>query len=315
MLMSAFATSLARVSGVNEGHPHTQRFSLVGDKGPQLREAPTVQPSTLLLAGLHTVADIGQILHDDGSTRRNAIYDTAGNDVVAITTEASLFATEDLQSASGRFSPFSLALSLLSEDTGFDVFPTSFAKELPFAGDGGAVDPKVNPNCYRVWSHNGSNGFDDDVQEESSVPVNKIGCTCGAFNGPQKHVWEMKRDRDFARGCREPGRCGLPIHLKCVDVVSRRASGRMRARCLAASFPASEHRLDRFRGLNASLNMQIAHKVWEFVFQTAISKMMQPDAVLFVGAPSSSANRVKRLGELPQRFEQNRCLLWRRIQG
>lgn len=302
--MTASGTHLRSVARVDKDCSNTSGFSFVADERPQLRKAPAVQSTTLFLSPFHAVANIGQIFHDDGSTRQNRINDAAGKNMIAIATKTSLLATEDLQSTFGRFGPFGLTLPFLPKDASFDIFPTSFAKKFPFAGDCRSVDAKINTNCHRVLNNNGGRRFNDNMQKESSISVNKIGRANIACNSQKEHGGKMKRNGHFSRCRRKPNGCSLPIHFKSVDVVSRRASRRMRAERFTPLFSSRECGLDGFCGFDTSLNMEITHKIGKRIFESSVSQMMQPNAVFFIGFPCGIANSVEGNGKLPRCFEQ-----------
>lgn len=265
--MTAAGASLTGVTRVDEGHAYADGFRLVGDKTAQLCEAPAMQTAVESVRCLHPLADVGQVFQNDGPTRWDAVNDAAGEDVVAISSEACLFAPEDSQAALCRLGSFGLALAFLTKQTGFDVLPLAFAEEPPLTGDGWTVDPQINTNRHIVCLDDGGWRFDGDVQGESSAPMHEV-CRANLAPGrPGEDGGEMKRDNNTTgRGGKRCCSSG-PVDLERVDVVAGWACGRVRARSLPPLLAAGKCRLDGLCCLDASLDVQIAHKGWKAVFQ------------------------------------------------
>ncbi len=180
--------------------------------------------------------------------------------MIAVPTESRLLAPEDSQPALCRFCSLGLAGTLLAEKTGLDFFPVAFAEKRRVTGNGGTVDAKIDADGLLDRPNLGGRRFDDNVQKESSIPMNKIGRADFAFRSPREHGRKAERNRDASFRGRQPHGMIRPVHRASVDVVARRAHSRMWAGSLPPLLTPCEGRLDGLRCLDASLNMKIAHQ-------------------------------------------------------
>lgn len=303
--MAALTASLGRVARVDERHPNANGFSLVGNERSELGKTPTVQTTPLLLTDFSVAADISQIFQDDSPTRSYGVHDTSRNDVIAVSSEACLFATEDPQTPLGALGPFGLALPFPAEEACFYVLPTSFTDKLPITGHGGSINAEIDADdgvirCYDWRWH-----FDNDVEPESSFVEDKIGGAGFSCYCPRKNTRKEERDIDSSFHGGQANHSRNPVNLERVNVVSWRAAERFRA---GNSHPFSfqrKGRLDSLSSLHPGLDVMVTHKVWELLFKIAIGGVVEAYSIFLLGVPSDATHGVKSYSELSRSFQQD----------
>ena len=296
--VSASRAGLAGLPWVDNDDPGAEPFRFVFDKGPQLLEAPAVEPPALFLAGLCSFADIGQVLQNDGCPGGSRGDDVFGEDVVAVAPESSLASREDFKAAFGRLGSFGLKFAALTENPVFGVFPPAFSEKFAIAGDRRAVDPEINADA--VITVGGWRGkLDDDVKPPVSFFQNQVGGADLATGERLEIGRYFEGERHLPGGAAESDLAICPINPESVAVVAGRAKAAFRTGNLAVGiFAESESRTDRLGGFDAGLDMQVADQKRVAVFEPAIGKVVKLDAVFLVSLPSCLANVIKAVGEL-----------------
>lgn len=315
VLMSTAGACLTGVSRINERHLRAFGLGLVGDKASQLGKTPAVQPTLLTaFSASDTLANVLEVLQDNGAARRHSINNPLTQNMITVPAEPGLLATEDLQAAFATFGPFGLQVTFPAKQAVLDFFPVALSEKLLVAGDGWAVDAKINANRGVVGFDYWRRRLDNGVQKESSVPLDQISRANPARCRPSENIRQGKGH------CNPPCRGGKPdgsvrpVQAKRVDVVAGRAECRMGARRLAFLPVAREGRLQRLCRLDSCLDVQITDKIGQAALQRSVSKVVQGHTVLLIELPTNGTNSVKRLGKLPRCLKQDTSLLGGRRQ-
>jgi hypothetical protein len=305
VLVTALAASLTRVPWVDEDHTDSPVFRLVGHEGTQLGITPTMQASVLFaVPALDTLAKVSQVLQDNCAARWNSVHDAAGQDMVTVTAEACLPATEDLQATFAALGPFGLALALLPEDASFNFFPVAFSKEGWNGSYGRPVDPKINSYYGVVRLDNRGWYLDTDAEPETPFTINKVSRADLAGLGPCKYFRHVKWNHDANKSRCQICRIGFPIDLEGTLSIERWARYGMRAPHLLSLFSECECGFDCSSCLDTGLNVQVTYQVREPGLKHTVCHVMQANAILFIGIPGNLANSIKCLSELPTGFCQ-----------
>ena len=181
MLMSTFATGLARVARVDLDHSDTMCLCLVLDKRVQLGKAPTMQASLVvnvlvLLASAHLggLSKVLEIFQDDSCPCGSVLYNAFAEDVVMVSASPKLFPAQLLEVSLGRASAFGLQLSFQPEGTPFLFFPASLTQEVPSRGDCWAIETQVNTD-HLVRCNNGRfKDADNDMEPIAALAIAQV---------------------------------------------------------------------------------------------------------------------------------------------
>ena len=103
----------------------------------------------------------------------------------------------------------------------------------------------------------------------------------------------------------------LPIQNKSVQVVTRRATQRLRAPCFQSLLLSGNCRLNRFGNFLSGLNMQVANKIRQSILTMTVGKVVKRVGITVVLFPPSTADGIERLSKLSHRFMQNIDLFYR----
>ena len=102
----------------------------------------------------------------------------------------------------------------------------------------------------------------------------------------------------------------LPIQNKSVQVVTRRATQRLRAPCFQSLLLSGNCRLNRFGSFLSGLNMQVGNKIRQRILTMTVGKVVKRVGITVVLFPISAANGIERLSKLLHRFMQNIVLFY-----
>jgi len=107
----------------------------------------------------------------------------------------------------------------------------------------------------------------------------------------------------------------FPAHFECMKIVAWRAINRLGTRN-PASFPSLAYsRLDRFRSLLTSLNMQVGDKSGISIFTVSVSQPMQGVSIAISLLPAYLADTIERGSELTNRVFQHFNLFFARMKS
>ncbi len=312
--MPALMTSLAGMAWVDHNHANASGFGLVDDEVLELGKRPGMQSPPLSFAALDPASDVGQVLKYDGSPGLHGLDNLLGENVVTVTAESSLPAANLAEPTLGRFGSLALTLPLLAEDPGLNVLPLSMAEKPQIAGDGGAVDAKVDTNGLFVGADLWGRKIDNDVRPPTRRLVNQVAGANFTADHWEKVIRQNERNRYPTGRGGQANRSGCPVDLERVDVVSWWAGARMRTRNLAALSGQRQCGRNGFRGLDAGLNVQVADKLGEFSLEAAVGQLVERNAVLLFRVPSDTTDDVKCRRELTGCLRESVGLLGGRIQ-
>ncbi|HVB09510.1 MAG TPA: hypothetical protein VNM16_03980, partial [Bacillota bacterium] len=123
-----------------------------------------LQAPALLLASLHAVADVGQVLEDQGCAGLHGLDHTLGEHMVAVPAETFLAARDPAQVTLGRPCAFRLERAAQTERAGLHFAPVALTEELGLGCHGGARNAEVNANHLATGFGNGLRGSDDNME-------------------------------------------------------------------------------------------------------------------------------------------------------
>lgn len=184
-LVTAPATGLRRMPGVNLDDTDTSCLCLVLDTGVQVRERPTMQASLVLslltvwFASSHlgTLSNVLEIFQDDGSTRGRVLNDALGEDMVMVFASPKLFAAQLLEMSLGRAAAFGLQFAFQAEGASFLFLPSSLPKKLAIGGHSRSIEAEINSNRLLRWLYSGFRNGYHDMEGEVALAVAQISTT------------------------------------------------------------------------------------------------------------------------------------------
>lgn len=307
--VSAFVALLACVAWVTKVYADTPSECLVQQETFEPGKAPRVETTSLLLAGLHTISDIGQVFQDDGCAGLLGPDDALGEHMVTVFAETVEPSAELFEMSLGRFGAFRLKLPAQSEGTGLDFTPAALAEEQGSADHGRTFDPEVY--AYRDVCRNDLEvrSLHDDVEEQSTFLADaEVGGADLPVDVPLIIGGDRERNmlpsldagqRDSAIVKLDVGRSG---------VIPDGTHRRRRARDFFAFLFECSGRLEGFGGLDSRLADKLGREirggslgvVGQFVDLNAV------DAAQF---PPDGADPIERLGEQVSGLAQDGVLL------
>jgi len=310
--MAATGTSLGCVTRVDTQNLHPLGFRLVGEKHPELGEAPGVQaaarfPTPLPGAG----ADVHQVLHHNYGAGLDGIDDTPTQHMVAVAPEAVDLPGQLAEVPLGRAGAFALEAATEPEVPALDLLPAAFAKESVVGTDSRARKAQVHPNdiSRRLELHVGDG--DDDMQPEPPFAVDQVGAVeadglvqnaLGVRVNGERHL-ETPTDRGQAHGAL------LWLDGIRAGVVADRDKRSARTGGFLPLLSADQSGLHGFRRPHARGNHQLRGEVGEPLAQTVVRGVVQPDAVLLRMHPAVGAHGVEAFGVLAEGFQERVRLL------
>jgi len=307
----ALLTGMARI---DSDHTAAQCFGLVFKEAFELRERPGVKSSLgLSPPRLHSRSNVGQVLHHDGGSRRDALQNALAQYVIAIPSEPCVTAREASKVALGALRAFGLQFSLQAEAALADFTPALLAVHPSVRCHGGAADAQINTNRLPVVHELGRWDTQADMKRKSPLAVDQIGRAYLVTSHRLGVGRDIEVDLLAAGRCGQVDNTSRPVDFERANVEPWRAEHGRRAVDLAALLTARYSGLDRLRCLLASLNMQVRIEIWYQNAAIAIGQFMKRVGIAFTQPPSFSANMVKRYGKLLHRFKQDFRLLWCRF--
>ena len=171
--VAATVALLASVARINVHDVYASERALVGQKILQPLESPTVHATALLLAALRPGTDVGEIFERYGVTLLNGVYDTSGDDVIAILAETIYPTAKLLQVALCRAGAFRLKGPAEPEILLFDLTPATPTKELSFAGNSRTHYAKVDSYDPAGWGNGFGLSSHCDMQPEATLAISE----------------------------------------------------------------------------------------------------------------------------------------------
>src|SRR5579875_1808765 len=209
MGMPAARAGLRGMAGVDTDHDAPLRLRFVGEKAPELGEAPGMQAATRLPATLLGAAeDANQVLHDDHGAGLDGVDDLPAQNVVAVAPEAVDLPGQLAEMPLGRAGAFALEAATKPEVPALDLLPTAFAHEVVVGADDRARKAHVHSHDLprRVELHIGDG--DDEMQPELTFAVDQVGAvvadgliqqTLSVLTDGTRHNWLVGWDAFLPR--------------------------------------------------------------------------------------------------------------------
>jgi hypothetical protein len=338
-LIPTSRTRLRGVPWVNALNVNAAFLCLVVGKRKQLRERPTMElalgPDVLIrfpTSHLRGLADIREVLKDDGRTSRDTVHDAFGKHMVTIPVEPSLLSPQFLEVAFGAFASVGLQRTLQAKETTVAFLPLCVAKKVPCGSDRRAIESQVDTHHRLVLLNSWFGDIDHDMQPPASVAETQISRGSGVADVLLAEAWNPKPDRHLARAGRKADGLVGPIERVGMHIVANRALFRLRAPDGFKDRNLPTHLLrfgdafgvgrflfglpgkgtfEGFGGFDAGLNEQIRDQPGTAGLGVIIGGVMQAHAVLLVCVPPVGTHQIVGIGELLQCRVQCIALLTR----
>lgn len=316
-LEGAPATRLRRVARVNRLYPDTACFRLVGEIVLEDGKRPGMQPALTSVgyACPHPRAYVGQIFHHQCGTGLKSIHNTATYYMIMVPTPPGRFTGESAQVPFGACGPFLLQSTAKSEGSSIQFPPAPFTVEAIIRGNGVPGNPQVTAHHHVGFLHFWGRKSHADMQIPTPPLVDQI--RRSRWMACIGHVigWHPEGDGLPPTRGGKSHRCTDPIQLVGVQVVARGAGNGLWATRLPVLLEESKRAFDRFSGLDAGLNMEVAHQSRRGPFAFLVGQMVQFDAVPLGCLPTGQTHQIERRGELMRCFRQHFGLLRRRVKA
>lgn len=311
------ATAVAPLGGMPRVYSHdlaAEGLSLVLQEALELSKAPRVEPPLgFSTPSLASSPDVGQVLDHNGGSWLNAFEDRSGKHVVAIPSEALFSPSEASKVPSGRFRTIGLQRTFESEDSPDYFLHVPVAMKAIIRGNCGASDTEINSDSLAVRGECDIRQVDNDVKENSPLPVNKIS---GSGRTPHRILGISRESKGHLNPTTSGGQVHdaiLPVDVEGVQVEARRTEERLRASGLQALLLSGYRRLHGFGGLLPGLNMQVGDQLGGRGLTVPVGQAMKCIGIALTLLPTHAAYGIERLGELPYRFKQSLSLFLRRL--
>lgn len=298
--MPAGVAHLGGMPGVYAGHRYALLIGLVLDEGLQLSERPSVQAAGLSpVVDLDATADVLEVLQHHGSARRAGGDDLFGEDVVAVTAEASLSAAHDSQVALSGLGPLGLQSAAQVEVAALDCSPTLLAEEAVVGGDGRLGQAKINADDLGVRSYLGSWQVNNDVQPPLVCSLNQVGGEDRCADVLLGIARDAEGDGHASYNSGKANGSLRPVDLERVRVEARRTLSRFRTGYLPALTLQNKGAPQGFGGLQAGLAVQVGDEGGMGFLQRVVGGVVETHTVLLVVGPAVGADRVEDRSEEP----------------
>lgn len=312
--MTTAGAGFGSVARVDADHADSLLLGLVLDEASELSKAPGVKAVGLLsLTPFDSLANVGQVLQNDGSSLGSSLNNLFADDVVLISPAAKLFARKALQMTPGRSGALALEYALEPEGFGLQLFPVPLTQKAVIGGDGGTSNPQVYPNDIGGRSDLRSRNINNNMQPEFPFAGNKV-CGAGLESCVLESILGNPEGKKLAScNCGNVYSCHLPINPEGMQVVPYGAMKAFRLPDLPPLPLQGESGADGLCGLYSSLNNQVRDQQGIAGSQLVVGGFVEADPVALFGLPSHRADIIEAGGKLLQGLPEDVGLLWGRL--
>lgn len=307
------AASVAPLTGmprVNSNNVAADSLSLVFQEALELGKAPGVQSSLGLTAMSLTPSPyVRQVLYDNSGSRFNSAKDRSRKNVVTIPSEALFTPSEVSKMPLGTLRTVGLQSTFEPKSSLDDFFPMSFPVKAIIRSNSGAGDSKINADNYAIGREYHIRQFNHNMKSESAFAIDKVSRGGRTTDCVLNVAGKIERHLHSTLNSRQTNETSLPVDPEGMQVISRGAEHRRRARDLPALLLTSDCRLQSFSRFLSSLYVQIRNQLRQSGLAVTIGQTMKSVSVAVALFPSCAAHHVKRLRELLTCSEQSFVLL------
>ena len=312
--VAASRASLAGLAWVNHYHLASESISLVLNKALELGKAPGMQSATgFPMIDLDTIPDVREVFKHDCSSRCNTPDNRTGDNVVTIPSEALFTPSEVSKMPAGTLRTFGLQATSEAKDTFNNFLHMLVTMKTVVGTHGWSGHSQVHTDCFPIGNKFNIGQSDNNMKVKSILVVKQVSRSGRITNRILGILGEVKSNLCSTLRSSEIHYTFLPIQSKGVQIVAWRAEHRLWATCLTSLLLSGNCRLHGFSSLLSGLNMQVGNKVGQGILTDTVGQAVKGIRIAIMLFPSSTADSIKRLGELSHRFIQRLSLFFRRF--
>ena len=296
---TAHRASLAGMPWVNGYDLDAESLSLILKESFELGKTPGMKtPFSLSSSCLDPSADIGEVFNHDSGADRDAFQDRSRKDVVAIPSETLLTPSKASKVSFGTLRAIGLQSLSQSESSFDDFLPVAVSVKEVIRTNSRSGDAKVYADSLPIRSKGHIRQSDNEMQIIPPLVVEQV--SSGSRIAPSVVGILRKGEGDVlpAHSGRKVDSIRFPVHFECMKIVAWRAMNRPWRRNLKPLLILTYSRLNRFRSLLTSLNMQVGDKGGISIFTVSVSQPMQSVGVAISLLPAYFTDLIERSREL-----------------
>lgn len=304
--------SLRGMSGVNRDNLTAERLGLVFKETLELGETPRMESAIgFPMPSLNPATDVSEVFNHDSRAGLNAPKYRSGQHVVAIPSETLFTSSEASKMPFGTLRTIGLQVTSEAKDSFDNFLLVSIPVKTVIRTNSRAGNSEINPNSLTIGNKFDVGQIDNDMKEELTPAVDKIGCSCFRTHCVDSVGREIKAHLHSTTGSRHTNYCFAPVYLKGMKIVSRRTYLRLGTTNPLTLLGKSQNGFNGFRGSVYRLDMQIRNQVRQGVLAITIGEFLQSIGVACFLLIAYLADCVERLGKLADCFAQRLRLLIR----
>ena len=307
--------SLAGLSRVNGHHLAAESLGLVFKEAPQLAEAPGVKSATgFPMIDLNPVSDVREVFKHDSSPWLNIPDNRTGDNVVAIPSE-SLFTTSEASKVSfSTLRPIGLQVTSKAKHSLDNFLHMFVAMKTVIRTNSRSGHSQIHTDSFPVGDKLNVWQVNNYMKVKPIFAVNKVSRSSRTADCIFGVLRECENNLCSALSGGKIHDAPLPIQREGMQVVTGWAKHRLGTSCFQPLLLSGNRRLHRFGSFLSGLNVKVRDEIREGYLAITIRQTVKAIGIAVVLFPSSTANGIKRLGELLHRFMQSVSLFFRRLE-
>ena len=311
---AASRTSLASLAWVNPHHLATDCLCFVLKETPELEETPRVQSSAgFPMIDLNPISDVREVLKHDSSTRIYIPDNRTGDNVVAISSESLFTSSKDSEMPLGRLRSFSLQFTPEAKYTFNNFLHMLVPMKTIIRANSRSSHSQVHTDCFPIGNKFYIGESDNNMKIKPVPAIKQVSRSSRIADCILGILGKIKNNLNSSFSSSKIHDALFPIQSKSVQVVSRWAKHRLGASCFQSLLLSGNCRLNGFSGLLPGLDMKVRNEIRQSSLAVTISQTMKRISIAVTLFPTSTADSIKRLGELYHRFIQGISLLFCRF--
>ena len=309
---TASGAPLASLSGVDEYNLTPSGLRFILQETPELEETPGVQSAAgFPVIDLNPVPDVREVLKYDSSTCINILDNRGGDDVVAIPSESLFTTSKAPKMPLGTLRTVGLQITPEAKYTFNNFLHVTAAVKPIIRTHGGSSHPQVHADCFPVRNKFSIRETDNNMKVKLILAEHQVSGSGRVTDCILGILGNTKGNLHPAVGSREIHDALIPVQYVRVQVITRRATQRLRAPYLQSLLLSGYCRLNRFGSFLSGLNMQVGNKIRQRILTMTVGKVVQRVGITVMLLPTSAADGIERLSKLSHRFMQVIGLFYR----
>ena len=309
---SASGASLAGLTGVDKYNLTPFSFCLVLKESPELQERPRVQSSAgFPVINLNPVTNVREVLKHDSSTCINIPDNRGRNNVVTIPSESLFTTSEASKMLLGTLRTVGLQITSEAKYPFDNFLHVPVAVEAVVGTHGGSGYSQVHAEGFSVGDKRNIGKFNNHMKVKPVLAEHEVSGSGRITDCIPSILGDAKRNLHPPTGGREIHDARFPVEYERVQVITGRATQRLRATSLSSLLLSGNSRLHRFTGFLAGLDVQVGNKIRQSILTVTVGETMKCISIPILQLPTNTADHIKRLGKLVHRFMQNISLFCR----